>query len=118
MFRQTDDLTTYFRAACALRSDSPDVRRPAIGALLELSRQATGPIRARAERALTEQFGPYAVSEGLPGCSAPIGVVEACDGDCRSCVWLWLNEEAPVEFTAEAGLPALDAVPAMIAARP
>ena len=86
------DLTGYFAAACGLRSDFPTVRRPAIAALLELAQQATGPVRASAERSLTEEFGPYAISEGLPACTAPARVVEACDGDCRSCPWLWLDE--------------------------
>ena len=94
MSRQEDGIAAYFSAACALRSDSPAVRRPAVSMLLELARHATGPVRARAERALTEQFGPFVVSDGLPGCAAPIGVVEGCDGNCLSCVWLWGGQEA------------------------
>ena len=94
MFRHEDNIASYFVAACGLRSESPSVRRPAIGTLLELARNATGPVRARAERALAEQFGPFVAKEGFSGCVAPIGVVEACDGNCRSCIWLWLNEEA------------------------
>jgi len=92
MSRQNDGITAYFYAACALRSDVPALRRPAILALLELARQATGRVRDRAKDALAEQFGPFAVSDGLSGCVAPIGVVEQCDTNCQVCPWLWLNE--------------------------
>lgn len=96
MSRQNDAIAAYFLAASALRSDVPVLRRPAIAALLELARQATGSVRVGAERALTEEFGPFAVSEGLSGCAAPIKVVERCDGTCRVCPWLWLNDGAAV----------------------
>jgi len=32
-----------------------------------------------------EEFGPYAVSDKIPACVAPIGVVEACYAEGRSC---------------------------------
>lgn len=92
MSRQNDGITAYFSAACGLRSDVPALRRPAIAALLELARQATGRVRDRAKDALTEQFGPFVVSDGLSGCAAPIRVVEQCDSNCQVCPWLWLNE--------------------------
>ncbi len=88
------DFVNYLAAVRALQSDDPKVRRPAISMLLELARQGPGAVPAHAERALTEEFGPYAVSDGLSGCSAPIEAVNACDGNCRSCVWLW--EDWPV----------------------
>ena len=98
----SQDLTGYFAAACALRSDLPAVRRPAITALLQLARQTTGPIRANAERVLTEEFGPYAVTEGMSPCSAPIRLVEECDGNCGSCAWLWLDPQPIPEEPATA----------------
>lgn len=63
--------------------------------ILGLARQGMGPIRARASRVLTEEFGPYALTEGLPACTAPVRVVEKCDGNCRSCPWLWLGQQPP-----------------------
>lgn len=101
----SQDVTDYFTAACALRSDLPAVRRPAITPLLELARRSTGPIRTNAERLLTEEFGPYAVAEGMPPCAAPIGIVEECNGDCRSCAWLWLNPQ-PLSDESPAAVPA------------
>ena len=89
------DFVSYLAAVRALQSDDPKVRRPAISMLLELARQDPGAVPAHAERALTEEFGPYAVSEGLSGCSAPIEAVNACDGDCRSCIWLWEDRPVP-----------------------
>jgi len=91
MSTQQDGLAVYMAAVRALHSDDPTVRRPAISVLLELARRGHGSVRANAEQALTKEFGPYAVSEGLQGCSAPIEVVDACDGNCRACVWLWLE---------------------------
>lgn len=101
-------VTDYFAAASALRSDFPAVRRPAITALLEIARQTTGPIRASAERTLTEEFGPYAVTEGMPPCAAPMRVVEECDGCCGSCSWLWfdpppVSEEPPAAVASFGG---------------
>ena len=92
MSTQQDGLVIYMAAVRALHSDDPTIRRPAIAALLELARRGLGTVRANAERALTQEFGPYAVTEGLSGCSAPIEVVDVCDGKCRSCVWLWLDQ--------------------------
>jgi hypothetical protein len=91
MSTQKAGLSVLLAAVRALRSDDPAIRRPAISMLLELARQDHGTIRTTAERVLTDEFGPYAVSDGLPGCSAPIEAVEVCDGNCRSCVWLWLD---------------------------
>ena len=104
----SQELTGYFAAACALRSDLPAVRRPAITALLELAREAIGPIRTRAELTLNEEFGPYAVTEGMPPCAAPIRLVEECDGCCGSCAWLWLDpqpvsDEPPAEAPSFVG---------------
>ncbi len=98
----SEDVTGYFAAACALRSDIPAVRRPAITTLLELARHSHGAIRHSAERALIEEFGPYSVDEGLPACAAPIQVVEECNGDCRSCAWLWLDPQPVSEHTPAA----------------
>ena len=89
------DLNSYFAAVRALRSDDPSVRGPAITALVELARQGMGPVRARAARVVTEEFGPYALSEGLPACTAPVRIVEECECNCRSCVWLWLDQQPP-----------------------
>ena len=60
-----------------------------------------------AERTLTKEFGPYAVGEGLPSCVAPIRLVEECDGNCRSCEWLWLNQQPPSERSSAVPLPLL-----------
>ena len=87
-----DDLAAYFAAACALRSEAPPARRSAIEALLELARRMSGPVRARARRTLIQEFGPYAVEEGMPLCTAPMRIVERCEDDCRSCPWLRLNQ--------------------------
>ena len=105
---ESQDLTGYFAAACALRSDLPAVRRPAITELLELARGTTGSIRTRAELTLNEEFGPYAVTEGMPPCAAPIRLVEECDGCCGSCAWLWLDpqlvsDELPATASSFAG---------------
>lgn len=95
MSRPVDELTDYFAAASALRSDVPAVRRPAIQALLELVGHSRGSVRASAERTLIEEFGPDAVSEGLPPCTAPYQVAERCDGNCKSCAWLRQDEQTP-----------------------
>lgn len=98
-----DDLSAYFVAVKSLRSADPSVRRPALSALLILARHAKGPVQARAERALTKEFGPYVVSEGLSGCAGPVEAVHACcqdDRDCRTCAWVW--EEALSDFDAQA----------------
>lgn len=110
MSAQQDDLAVYMAAVRALHSDDPTVRRPAISVLLEFARRGQSVVRAHAEGALTQEFGPYAVSEGLSGCSAPIEVVEGCDGNCRSCVWLWLNQ--PDSQRASVVLEDLDSQPA------
>ena len=60
----SEDVTGYFAAACALRSDIPAVRRPAITTLLELARHSHGAIRHSAERALIEEFGPSRWTRG------------------------------------------------------
>lgn len=106
----SQDPTSYFAAARALRSDLPTVRRPAITTLLELACQTTGAIRASAEKTITEEFGPYATVEGLPPCAAPIQVVEECDGCCGSCAWLWLDpppvsKEPPAAASFAGALP-------------
>lgn len=101
------ELTSYFTAMCDLRQELSAVRRSAIAALVELARQTTGPVRVNAERTLTKEFGPYAVGEGLPSCVAPIRLVEECDGNCRSCEWLWLNQQPPSERSSAVPLPLL-----------
>ena len=99
-----DDLSDYFVAVSSLRSDDPPVRRRALSVLLGLARGCKGPVQARAERTLAKEFGPYAVSEGLSGCAAPMEAVLACcadDRDCRECPWMW--EEGPLtDFDAQA----------------
>jgi hypothetical protein len=111
-----DELDALLAAIRALQSDDPTIRRPAISMLLELARLGHGLVRAEAELVLTEEFGPYAVSEGLSGCSAPIEVVDACDGNCRSCVWLWQHaavlptELDPQSTTTPVGRPSCKAV--------
>ena len=112
MSTQQDDFAVYMAAVRALHSDDPTVRRPAISVLLEFARRGQGVVRAYAERALTQEFGPYAVSEGLSPCSAPIEVVEVCDGNCRCCVWLWLNQPDPDSQRASVVLADLDPQPA------
>lgn len=91
--RSDEDLSAYFQAARGLRSDDPSIRRPAIWTLIALAQQqVTAPIRARAAAALTDEFGPFAVTDGLSGCAAPVPEVHECDAygwDCRSCAWLW-----------------------------
>ena len=74
------------------------------GRCLNSPAQTAGAIRARAERTLTEEFGPYAVTEGMPPCAAPIRLVEECDGCCGSCAWLWLDPQ-PVSEEPAAGVP-------------
>ena len=99
-----DDLSHYFVAVSSLRSADPSVRRPALSVLLGLARGCKGPVQARAERALAKEFGPYAVSERLSGCAAPMEAVLACcadDRDCRECPWLW-EEEPLTDFDARA----------------
>jgi hypothetical protein len=92
MSAQKDELDPLLAAIRALRSDDPTIRRPAISMLLNLARQGQG----RSGRVLTEEFGPYAPSEDLSGCSAPIETVHGCDGNCRSCVWLWLDRPSSI----------------------
>ena len=90
----TEELAAYLFYAQALHSDVPEVRRPAIAALMQMARQSSGLCRVNAERALVAEFGPYAVSHGLSGCSGPIEAVYACNEegrDCRNCPWLWLE---------------------------
>lgn len=89
MAQAEHDLAAYFRAVHAMRSDDAAIRRPAISTLLGLARQPPGPLQARAAQVLNEEFGPYAVSDGLCGCCAPFAIVESCDGNCRACAWLW-----------------------------
>ncbi|HEX5328242.1 MAG TPA: hypothetical protein VFW75_16355 [Acetobacteraceae bacterium] len=87
-----NSLSAYFASVRALRSADPSTRRPAISTLLELARRPKGPVQASAERALTGEFGPYAVTDGLSGCSGPTEAVLACCADgreCRSCAWFW-----------------------------
>ena len=98
MSHPRDDLANYFVAACGLRSGSPEVRRPAIAALAQLAGRSVAPIRARAEGALTAEFGPYVMSDGLPPCLAPFPVVETCESQCGSCVWRWQNQHVPSGF--------------------
>jgi len=90
--RSDEELSAYFQAARGLRSDDPSIRRPAIWTLIGLAQQARAPIRARAAAALTGEFGPFALTEGLSGCVAPMSEVHECDADgrdCRACAWLW-----------------------------
>jgi hypothetical protein len=69
------DATAYFLSSQALRSDDPAVRRPAISTLIALAQHAVVPVSARASAVLTKEFGPFAVTEGLSGCAAPLSVV-------------------------------------------
>lgn len=87
-----DALAAYFQAALSLRSNNPAIRGPAIRALIELALNAHGSVQARAERALIQEFGPYAGGGALLGCAAPIAEVHICDQqdrDCQTCPWLW-----------------------------
>jgi hypothetical protein len=105
MIFEKDRLNSFFSAVIGLRSHDPAVRRPAVSTLLDLACHAQGPAQLSAAQALVEEFGPYAVTHGLSGCSAPIDVVESCDGHCRTCVWLW--QDKPVhEDPAQPALPA------------
>jgi len=100
-----DDLSDYFVAVSSLRSADPAIRRPALSVLLGLARGSKGPVQVSAERALAKEFGPYAVSEGLSGCSAPADAVLACcveDKECRTCPWIW--QEPLTDFDAQAAL--------------
>lgn len=93
MVTVNEDLAAFLAAVRALHSSDPAVRRPAIAVLLQLGRGQSC-VQTDAERVVTEEFGPYAVTDGLGGCSAPIEFVEVCDGNCRSCVWLWQDQPA------------------------
>jgi len=115
---QKDGLASYLAAANALRSGDPTTRRPALSELLELARGCQGVLRSNAERLLTEEFGPYAVSEGLSGCSAPIEVVHACDGNCSSCVWLWQDPPGPSLRQGSVAATELESQPATPIERP
>jgi hypothetical protein len=86
-----EEVSAYFQASRGLESDDPSIRLPAISRLIGLTRLAIEPIRARAAAALTHEFGPFAVTDGLSGCVAPISEVHECDAagwDCRACAWL------------------------------
>lgn len=93
MVTVNEDVAAFLAAVRALHSGDPAVRRPAIAVLLQLARGQSS-AQTDAECVLTEEFGPYALTDGLGGCSAPIEVVEVCDGNCRSCVWLWQDHPA------------------------
>jgi hypothetical protein len=85
----------YFNSSRQLQSHDPALRRPAIATMTALARQATTPISRRASAILEDEFGPFAVSHGLPGCSAPLSEVVRCDAegrDCRACPWVWYND--------------------------
>ena len=109
MAESGNNLAEYFASVRGLQSDDPLVRRPAISALLELARRAKGAVRLHAEQALIQEFGPYAVTDGLGGCAGPIEAVRACYGEgleCRSCPWVWLEQEiawAPVREASGTG---------------
>lgn len=90
--RAQDQATIYLLASQALKSDDPSIRRPAIATLIDLAQHAIPSVRACANAALAKEFGPYAVSDGLSGCVAPISTVHRCDAedwDCHGCEWLW-----------------------------
>ena len=74
--RLEDQAAAYFSSSQALKSDDPAVRRAAISTLIDLAHRASTPIRARASAILAKEFGPYAVTEGLSGCTAPISTAE------------------------------------------
>jgi hypothetical protein len=93
MVTANEDLAAFLAAVRALHSSDPAIRRPAIAVLLHLARGESS-VQIDAECAVTEEFGPYAVTEGIGGCSGPIEFVEICDGNCRSCVWLWQEQPA------------------------
>jgi hypothetical protein len=88
-----EDLATLLAAVRALHSSDPAIRRPAIAILLHLAREQSS-VQTDAECVLMEEFGPCAITEGIGGCSGPIEFVEVCDGNCRSCVWLWQEQPA------------------------
>lgn len=90
--RAQDQVTTYLLMSQALKSDDPSIRRRAIATLIDLAQQAITSVRVLARAALEKEFGPYAVSDGLSGCVAPISAVHQCDAegwDCHGCEWLW-----------------------------
>lgn len=102
--RQDNEILAYFRSCQGLRSDDPSIRRPAISTLITLAHQAIMPIRVRARAALTQEFGPFAVTDGLSGCAAPPAAVYACSSegrDCRTCAWAWRS--APCADTGSGG---------------
>jgi len=95
-----DEIAAYFAHVCALRSDDPTVRRPAIAGLFELARQGSATAKLYAERVLKAEFGPYAVADGLSGCAGSVEAVQACcaeDRDCRCCPWVWLEQKSAAE---------------------
>jgi hypothetical protein len=97
-----EDLAAFLAAVRDLHSSDPAIRRPAIAVLLQLARGRSS-VQTDAECVLTEEFGPYAVTEGLGGCSGPIEFVEVCDGNCRACVWLW--QDQPVSCPQQVPAP-------------
>jgi hypothetical protein len=90
------EAAAYFLATHALKSSDPNVRRAGISTLIELAQRAGTCVRARASAILTKEFGPYALADGLSGCTARISTVHQCDAegwDCRACEWLWNPRE-------------------------
>lgn len=89
------DARTFFCASQDFRSGAPSARLPAIAKLLALAQNGGPPLRSRAVAVLVKEFGPYAVTHGLPGCAAPISEVVSCgveNRDCRDCSWIWLPQ--------------------------
>lgn len=89
-------LEPSFCAAQDFRSGCPSERLSAVRKFTALARKASPPIGSSAAAILANEFGPYAASDGLPGCAAPISEVERCSvetRDCRDCPWVWLPLE-------------------------
>ena len=118
--RPRDQAAACFLALRALKSDDPSIRRPAIAMLIDLAQQATSCIRAGASAALAREFGPYAVSEGLSGCAAPISTVHQCDAegwDCHACVWLWNPPPSSASDPASKNDVAAESIQGVVRAR-
>lgn len=116
MVTVNDDLAAFLAAVRALHSSDPAIRRRAIATLLQLA-SGESSVQIDAERAVTEEFGPYAVTDGLGGCSAPVDVVEVCDGNCPSCVWLWQEQPASYSQCSSVMPKVADLQPALVSCR-
>ena len=91
------DARMYFCAAQDLASEAASVRLPAIRKLITVGAEflCTNPLPSGSRYSFKE-FGPDAVTHGLPGCAAPISEVQRCSvetRDCRDCPWIGLPQE-------------------------